>query len=101
MSTDNTVSDTTYQDKRAFAGQALERAHEKVRDLGYGMKDIASKGIGTVSESAQAAQRRLENYASATGRYVTEQPLKSALIAAAIGAAVAGIIIALRHNRDR
>ena len=76
-----------------------ERAGEKFRDLGFGMKDLASRGVNSVSESAHAAQRHLNQYATATGRYVTEQPLKSALIAAAIGAAVAGLIIALRHNR--
>jgi len=31
---------------------------------------------------------------------VTDHPLKSALIAAAVGAAVAGLVIALRHRND-
>ena len=35
----------------------------------------------------------------ATGRYVSEQPLKSALIAAAVGAAVAALVLAIRRNR--
>jgi ElaB/YqjD/DUF883 family membrane-anchored ribosome-binding protein len=40
------------------------------------------------------------DYASASTRYVAEHPLKSALIAAAVGAAVAGIVIAMRHRRE-
>ena len=52
-----------------------------------------------MTDHAHAAQRELGRYASQTGRYVTEQPLKSALIAAGIGALVAGVIIALRHKR--
>jgi ElaB/YqjD/DUF883 family membrane-anchored ribosome-binding protein len=39
-------------------------------------------------------------YAGASTRYVAEHPLKSALIAAAVGAAVAGIVIAMRHRRE-
>ena len=76
-----------------------ERASEKFRDLGFGMKDLANRGVHTMTDSAREAQRHLGQYASATGRYVTEQPLKSALIAAGIGALVAGLIIALRHRR--
>ena len=38
-------------------------------------------------------------YAQATGRYVSEQPVRSALIAAAVGAAVAALVLAMRRNR--
>jgi ElaB/YqjD/DUF883 family membrane-anchored ribosome-binding protein len=76
------------------------RAGERFRDIGFGVKDLAQRGVDSMSESAQAAQRHVSRYASTAGRYVTEQPLKSALIAAAVGAAVAGLIIALRRNRS-
>lgn len=71
------------------ASQSLERAGEKVRELRMGMAD-----------SAAAAQQRLGRYADATTRYVSEQPLKSALIAAGVGALVAGLIIAARRRRN-
>jgi ElaB/YqjD/DUF883 family membrane-anchored ribosome-binding protein len=101
MTTPNTYP--TSEDKSAGRrfGQAFERAGDRMRDLGSGVKDYANRGVSTMSDTAHAAQRQLEHYASATGRYVTEKPLKSALIAAAVGAAVAGLIIALRHNRHR
>jgi ElaB/YqjD/DUF883 family membrane-anchored ribosome-binding protein len=53
------------------------------------MKDIASRGASNVND-----------YAQATSRYISDEPLKSALVAAAIGAAVAGLVIALRRNRS-
>lgn len=86
---------------RQFANQAIERAGETVRDLRYGVKDLASKGATSVSEATAAAQRQLGQYATATSRYVTEQPVKSALIAAAVGAAVAALVLAWRRNRDK
>lgn len=76
---------------REFAAQALERAAEKMRDLRYG-----------VADTAHAAQRHMGHYANATTRYVAEQPLKSALIAAGIGALVmAAVLMARRQPRDR
>jgi len=85
---------------KQFANQAIEKAGETVRDLRYGVKDLASKGATSVGEARAAAQRQLGHYAQATGRYVSAQPLKSALIAAAVGATVAALVLAWRRNRD-
>ena len=74
---------------RELASQALGKAGERVRDLRYGMRDLASKSASSMGE-----------YAQATGRYVSDQPLKSALIAAAVGAAVAALVLAMRRNRN-
>jgi ElaB/YqjD/DUF883 family membrane-anchored ribosome-binding protein len=51
------------------------------------MKDLANRLPSSVGD-----------YAQATTRYVSEQPVKSALIAAAVGAAVAGLVLAMRRN---
>jgi ElaB/YqjD/DUF883 family membrane-anchored ribosome-binding protein len=101
MNTPDLSTDKAMEASRRIASQALDRASDRMRELSSGMKDMANRGMNTMSESAEAAQRRMSQYANATGRYVTEQPLKSALIAAAVGACVAGLIIALRHNRSR
>jgi ElaB/YqjD/DUF883 family membrane-anchored ribosome-binding protein len=74
---------------RRMASEALERASNTMRDLRSGMSDRAS-----------AAQRTVGQYASVGTRYVSDNPMKSALIAAAIGAAVAGLYLAMRHRRD-
>ena len=89
---DEALSATTQalESTKEFANQALEKAGERVRDLRYGVKDLANKSANSVGE-----------YAHATTRYVSEQPLKSALIAAAVGAAVAALVLAMRRNSDR
>jgi ElaB/YqjD/DUF883 family membrane-anchored ribosome-binding protein len=73
---------------RRLAQDALDRASTTVRDLRYGVADRAS-----------AAKSYVGDYAVAGKQYVAEHPLKSALIAAAVGAAVAGLIVAMRHHR--
>ena len=88
------------ENTRQLATHAIEKAGERVRDLRYGVKDLASKGMTSASEAAAAAQKQLGQYAQASGRYVTEHPVKSAMIAAAIGAAVAALVLALRRRSD-
>jgi ElaB/YqjD/DUF883 family membrane-anchored ribosome-binding protein len=85
---------------RYMANDALERAGDSVREFGTGMKGMAHKGMQSASERAHAAQRYLSEYTHATGRYVADQPLKSALIAAAVGAALAGLVLVLRRSRQ-
>ena len=87
------------ENTRQFASQALDRAGETVRDLRYGATDLARKGASTMSDATAAAQRQLGEYAQATRRYVSDEPVKSALIAAAIGAAVAALVLAIRRSR--
>lgn len=83
-----------------YASQAIEKAGEKVRELRYGAKDLASKSLTSVSDATAAAQRNMREYAQATTRYVADEPVKAALIAAAVGAIVAGLILAMRRHRD-
>jgi ElaB/YqjD/DUF883 family membrane-anchored ribosome-binding protein len=80
----------TLDSTRKMAADALDRASASMKDLRSGM-----------SERASAAQRYVGDYARTGTQYVTEHPLKSALIAAAVGAAVAGLVIALRHRESR
>jgi len=84
------ITSQALESTREFANQAFEKAGDKVRDLRYGARDLASKAGSSVGE-----------YAQLTTRYVSEQPVKSALIAAAIGAAVAALVLAMRRNSDR
>ncbi|MEO5670565.1 MAG: hypothetical protein ABIR26_07725 [Ramlibacter sp.] len=85
---------------RQFANHAFEKAGERVRDMRYGVQELATRGVSTVSDATTAAQRQIGRYAQGTVRYVSEEPLKSALIAAAVGAVVAGIILAARRHHD-
>jgi ElaB/YqjD/DUF883 family membrane-anchored ribosome-binding protein len=79
----------TLDSTRKLAAEALDRASATVKDLRSGMTDRAA-----------AAQRYMGDYARSGTRYVTDHPMKSALIAAAVGAAIAGLVIALRQRED-
>ena len=85
----NTNPSAALDSTRKVASEAMDRTSEKLRDL-----------RSTMTDSAAAAQRQLGEYAQGTMRYVGEHPMKTALIAAAVGAVVAGIVIALRRNQD-
>ncbi|MRD46258.1 glycine zipper domain-containing protein [Caenimonas koreensis] len=75
---------------KELASTALDAASDKIRDLRVGARDLAHRGANN-----------LGNYTQATTRYVSERPLQSALIAAAVGAAIAGLVIALRRSENR
>ncbi len=77
------------ENTRDYASDAYDKASARMRDLRDNMKDMASRGASSVGD-----------YAQATTRYISDEPVKSALIAAAIGAAVAGLVIALRRTRS-
>lgn len=72
---------------RQIAAQALDRATSRIRNFGEGVADHTS-----------AAQRHMEQYAERTGRYAADRPLRSALFAAAAGAALAAYLLSLRRR---
>ena len=95
---------------RGFTNDSLDRAGGAVRDartslsasadqLSARAQDLARKGIAAAAETSAQAQKVINRYAHVTSRYVSDQPVKSVLIAAAVGAAVAALVIAL-SNRD-
>jgi ElaB/YqjD/DUF883 family membrane-anchored ribosome-binding protein len=99
------------ENTRAFAQDSLDRATDKVHDLRRNLEpaidQLASRAekavrssLEAVTNTSERAQQTLHRYADATGRYVAEQPVKSVLIAAATGAAVAALFMAL-HGRNR
>ncbi|NML43815.1 DUF883 family protein [Ramlibacter sp. G-1-2-2] len=96
----NTDTENTLATTRRLASEALDRASSTVKDLRSNMQDAANRGMDAMSSRASAAQRYMGEYARTSQRYVADNPMKAALIAAAVGAAVAGIVIAMRHRRD-
>lgn len=101
MMTSNTQASETALDSGRRLGEAVERTGERARELRQSVQTLASRGMHSVADRASAAQRQLGEYTHATGRYVAEHPLKSALIAAAIGAGVAALVMAWRHRRQQ
>jgi ElaB/YqjD/DUF883 family membrane-anchored ribosome-binding protein len=58
--------------------------------------------LDVASEAKERAEKSLRHAADATTRYVSEQPMQSVLIAAAVGAAVALLVSTSRQrNQNR
>lgn len=106
-STAGRVLDST----REYANDALDKAETKVREFNSNIdptvnmlaskaQKLAQQSFDMASEAKERAQHQLKRAAGATTQYVSEQPLRSVLIAAAVGASVALLISATR-NRDR
>jgi ElaB/YqjD/DUF883 family membrane-anchored ribosome-binding protein len=97
---------------RAYAQNAVNAAGEKVRDLQRdaepGVEQLAARvqqavqrGLDAASTTSARAQRRIEQAADVTGRYISVQPVRSVLLAAAAGAAITALIVlASRRSRD-
>ncbi len=96
---------------RAYAQNAVNAAGEKVRDLRRdtepGVEQIAARvqqavqrGLDAASTTSARAQRRLEAAADVTGKYISDQPMRSVLVAAAAGAAITALIVLASRRRD-
>jgi hypothetical protein len=87
---------------KELAAQAVDRVRgmsSGMKDLPSGMKDFANRSASRMGDATAAAQRQVGEYARATSRYVSDEPVKAALIAAAVGAAVTALILAMRRNK--
>jgi ElaB/YqjD/DUF883 family membrane-anchored ribosome-binding protein len=97
---------------RAYVQNAVNAAGEKVRELrrdaepaveqlAARVQQAVQRGLDAASTTSARAQRRLEQAADVTGRYISDQPVRSVLIAAAAGAAITALIVlASRSRRD-
>jgi len=109
-------AESAVESTRTFANQQLDRAEEKVHDLRSTIEpaidrfttraqELANRGLHAATDAGAKVQRQFNTYAEVTGKYVAEQPVKSVLIAAAAGAALAALVMAARSrnnvNRNR
>lgn len=101
---------------RAFAHDTLDQAGNKARhkahDLGASIdpmvdmlagkaQKLARQSLDLAAEAKDRAQQSLAHATTATTRYVAEQPLRSILMAAAVGAAVALLVSSARHRQSK
>ncbi|MES2184723.1 MAG: hypothetical protein V4505_09260 [Pseudomonadota bacterium] len=97
---------------RGFANEAIDKAGNKVRDMrgsvdplvdqiSQKVQQLANRSAEFASDAKGRAQEKLSKYADVTGRYVAEQPMKSVMIAAATGAAIAALIVLASRSNDR
>lgn len=96
---------------REHANEALNKAENKVRELrgevdpmvdmlATKAQKLARYSLDLASEAKDHAEQSLKQAAGATTRYVSEQPVRSILMAAAVGAAVA-LLVANGRERNR
>ena len=94
---------------RDQANHAFDKAEDKVRELrgevdplvdmlASRAQKLARQSLDMAAEAKEKAQQSLTRYASATSHYVSEQPVRSVLIAAAVGAAVAILVSSSRRR---
>ncbi len=96
---------------RNHANNALDNAESKLRELRGNVdptveflatkaQKMARQSLDMASEAKERAEKSLKHAADATTRYVSEQPMRSIIVAVTVGAAVALLISSSRH-RDR
>ena len=96
---------------REHANQALDMAENKFRELRGNVDPVvemlaskaqkmARQSLDMASEAKERAEKSLKHAADATTRYVSEQPMRSVLIAAAVGAAVALLVSTSRQRNN-
>ena len=97
---------------RNYANHALDVADEKVLSL-QGMVEpalnrfsnkaqaLAKHSLEIAGKAKDNAKESLSQYTAATSRYVSDKPVQSVLIAAAVGAAVALLVSAACSRESR
>lgn len=103
----------TLDSTREHANSALDKAESMMRELRGNVdpmvdmlatkaQKLARHSLDLASEAKDRAEQSLRRAAGVTTRYVSEQPVRSIVIAAGVGAAVALLVSASRHrNRNR
>ena len=106
-----TSADHAIDSSRNYANHALDVADEKIHSFRNSVQptleklsrragEYANQGMDMATQAKDKARESLSQYSAATTRYVSDKPVQSVLIAAAVGAAVALLVSAAR-NRNR
>ncbi len=99
------------QSTRSVANDSLDKAENTVRtlrretdpaidDLAARAQELASRSIDYFADAGAKARRQVQDAADATSKYVTEQPGKSIVIAAGVGALTASLILWASRRRS-
>lgn len=97
---------------RERASEALDKAQSKLRQLRGNVDPVvdmlasraqkmAQQSLDLASEAKDRAEQSLKRAAGVTTRYVSEQPVRSILIAAGVGAGVALLVAAARQRNNQ
>jgi ElaB/YqjD/DUF883 family membrane-anchored ribosome-binding protein len=97
---------------RSYAKEALDQAEGKIRELRGNVdpmvdkladtaQKLARQSMDMATEAKHKAEESVARYAGMTTKYVSEQPMRSVLIAAAVGAAIALLVSAAARSNDK
>jgi ElaB/YqjD/DUF883 family membrane-anchored ribosome-binding protein len=64
-------------------------------------KEMANDAIAGTRDAGERAKTALSGYASSCENYITEKPMKSVAIAAALGATLAAVLLMSRNRANR
>ena len=96
---------------RDYANDALDQAEHKVREFRHNIDPVgdmlaatahklARQSLDMATDAKDYAQHALNRAAKVSSRYVSDQPVRSVVMAAAVGAAVATLISYARGRSD-
>ena len=100
-----------FEATREHANSVLDKAENKVRELRGNVdpmvemlaskaQKMARQSLDLASEAKERAEKSFKQAADVTTRYVSEQPMRSIMVAVTVGAAVA-LLISSSRNRNR
>ena len=100
-----------FEATREHANSVLDKAESKVRELRGNVdpmvemlaskaQKMARQSLDLASEAKERAEKSFKQAADVTTRYVSEQPMRSIMVAVTVGAAVA-LLISSSRNRNR
>ncbi len=86
--------------KELANGAAAEHARRSIAEARACAEDLAARGSEALHNGSVRARKAINRASEQTAHYVQEQPLKSLLIAAAAGAAIAVLAGAISKRRQ-
>jgi ElaB/YqjD/DUF883 family membrane-anchored ribosome-binding protein len=106
------MADTAIRSSQRFANQALdqiadrvdsvrERANAALSSVKSETQALTKRGVDAVREGSQQLRQQALRASDSTAAYVKDEPLKSVLIAAAVGAGLMALIgLMVSRSRD-
>ena len=77
-----------------------DEAEPAVDAISARVQQAVQRGIDAATRTSAKAQRQFEQAADVTGKYISEQPMRSVVAAAAVGAAITALIVMASRSRD-
>lgn len=106
------TADKAVDASRSYASHALDSASEKIHAFQSNIEPVldrltskaqalAQQSLDMAAQAKDKAKESLTQATAATSRYVSDKPVQSVLIAAAVGAAVALLVSAVYNRESR